>query len=44
MPEQRLKILEMMEPRKIFLPEGEEIIESWLKLCRPNDEIYYLCS
>jgi hypothetical protein len=42
--EHRLKMLEMREPRKIFLPGGKEITEGWLKLCRTNDELYYLCS
>jgi hypothetical protein len=27
--EHRLKMLEMREPRKIFLPEGKEVTEGW---------------
>jgi hypothetical protein len=40
--EHRLKMLEMREPKKVFLPEGKEITEGWLKLCRPNGELHYL--
>lgn len=38
--EHRLKMVEMREPRKMFLLEEKERREGWLKLCRPNDELY----